>query len=80
MSISDSNGVEPNFQELELHYVNCDSFVFNFKTRDIIQDLCQFEKQFNFSSLDEIYDVFSNVEENIIRTVEIEVFRNFLDW
>ena len=54
--------LQPYFgqENLQLHYIDCDSFVLSINTQNIISDLKNFEDLFDFSNLDVNHDLFSN--------------------
>ena len=54
--------LQPYFghDKLELHYMDCHSFVLSFETQNIMNDLKKFVYLFDFSILDGIYEIFSN--------------------
>ena len=47
------------YENLELHYMACDSFVLSIETQNIITDLKNFEEFFDFSNLNENHELFS---------------------
>ena len=54
--------LQPHFgrENLQLHYMDTDSFVLSKKTKDIIRDLKYLEDIFDFGNLREHHDLFSN--------------------
>ena len=54
--------LQPYFEQenLQLHYMDTDSFVLSMNTGDIIKDLNHLEDPFDFSNLDENHELFSN--------------------
>ena len=54
--------MQPYFGEdnLELHYLDTDSFIFSFKPiKSLIEDLKHFQKDFDFSDLDPSHELYS---------------------
>ena len=47
-------------ENIQLQYMDCDSFVLSLKTENILKDLKNLEDIFDFSSLDENHEIFSN--------------------
>ena len=45
---------------LQLHYMDCDSFVLSIKTENSIKNLKNLENKCDFSNLDENHELFSN--------------------
>ena len=56
--------LEPYFglKNIQLHYMDTDSFVLNVNTKDIFKDLKKLEDIFDFSNLDENHEFFSNIK------------------
>ena len=54
--------LQPYFgqENLQLHYMDTDSFILSVNTKDIIKDLKNLEDIFDFSNLDENHELFSN--------------------
>ena len=54
--------VQPYFglENLQLHYMDTDSFVISVKTKDVITDLKNLEDLFDFSNLNENHELFSS--------------------
>ena len=59
---------QPYFGEkiIQLHYMDTDSFLIKVNTKDIIKDLQNLDDLFDFSSLCENYDLFSNKNREVI--------------
>ena len=47
-------------ENIQLHYMDCDSFVLSIKTQNIFDDLKNLEDLFDFSNLDKNHELFSN--------------------
>ena len=54
--------LQPYFRQesIQLHYMDCDSFVLSIETQNIINDLKNLEDLFDFSNLDKNHELFSN--------------------
>ena len=52
-------------ENIQLHYMDTDSFVLSIKTRKIIDDLKNLEHLFDFSNVDENHELFSNKIEKV---------------
>ena len=54
--------LQPNFgqENIQLHYMDTDSFILSVNTNDIIRDLKNLEDIFDFSNLDENHELLSN--------------------
>ena len=50
-------------ENIQLHYMDTDSFVLSVNTKDIIKDLKNLEDIFDFSDLDKNHELFSNQNE-----------------
>ena len=61
-----------NLEELELQYMDCDSFFISFKTKGIIKDLSKSKDFFKFSTSSEKLVLFSFAEEKLFGKFEIE--------
>ena len=68
------DNIQPYFGEknLELHYMDTDSFVLSVNTKDIIKDLKNLEDLFDFSNLNENHEFFSNKNERVFGKFEME--------
>ena len=71
--------LQPNFGEknLQLHYMDTDSFVLSVNTKDIVNDLKNLEDLFDFSNLDEKHEIFSNKNKKAIGKFKIETPKKF---
>ena len=67
--------MQPNFGEdnLELHYLDTDSFIFSFKPiESLIGDLKHFKEEFDFSDLDPSHDLNSEINKKVIGKMKLE--------
>ena len=66
--------LQPYFgqENIQLHYMDTDSFVLSVNTKDIIKDLKNLEDIFDFSNLDENDELFSNKNNKVIGKFKIE--------
>ena len=68
---------QENFQ---LHYMDCDSFVFSIKSENIIKDLKNLEDIFDFSNIDENHELYSEKNKKVLGKFKIETPKNiFID-
>ena len=69
---------QPRFgqQNIQLHYMDTDSFVLSVNTKDIIKDLLKLEDIFDFSNLDENHELFSNKNKKVFGKFKIETPEN----
>ena len=69
--------LQPYFGEnLQLHYMDTDSFVLSVNTKDIIKDLKNLENLFDFSNLNKDHELFSSKNKKIIGKFKIETPKN----
>ena len=70
--------LQPYFgqKNIQLHYMDTDSFVLSVNTKDIIQDLKNLEDIFDFSNLDKNHELFSNKNKKVIGKNKIETPKN----
>ena len=70
--------LQPYFgrQNIQLHYMDTDSFVLSVNTKDIIKDLKNLEDIFDFSNLDKHHELFSNKNEEVSGIFKIETPNN----
>ena len=66
-------------ENLQLHYVDTDSFVKSINTKEIIKDLKNLEYLFAYSNLNENHELFSNKNQKGIVKFKIEFSLKFLD-
>ena len=67
--------MQPYFGEdnLELHYLDTDSFIFSFKPiKSLIEDLKHFKDDFDFSDLDPSHELYSNQNKKVIGKMKLE--------
>ena len=69
--------LQPYFgqEDIQLHYMDTESFVLSVDTKDIIKDLKNLEDLFDFSNLDENHELFSN-KKKVIGKFKIETPKN----
>ena len=63
-------------KNLQLQYMNTDSFMLSVNTKVIIKDLKNLEDIFDFSNLDENHEFFSNKKKKLIGFFKIETPKN----
>ena len=63
-------------ENIQLLYMDTDSFVLSVNTKDIIKDLKNLEDIFDFSNLDKTHELFSNKNKKVIGKFKIETPRN----
>ena len=65
--------LQPYFgqENIQLHYLDCDSFVLSIETENIINDLKNLEILFDFSNLDKNHDLFSNKNKKVVGKFKI---------
>ena len=63
-------------ENVQLHYMDCDSFVLSIETENIINDLKNLEDLFDFSNLDKNHELFSNKNKKIVGKFKIETPKN----
>ena len=70
--------LQPYFgqENLQLHYIDTDSFVLSIKTKDIIEDLYNLKDLFDFSNLNENHKLFSNENKKVVGKFKIETPEN----
>ena len=74
--------LQPYFghEKLQLHYIDTDGMILSMKTKDIIKDLKNLEDFFDFSNLDENYEIYSNKNKKVIGKIKVETPKNvFID-
>ena len=66
--------LQPYFGEknLQLRYIDCDSFVLSIETQNIIDDLKNLQDFFDFSNLDKNHELFSNKNKKVVGKFKIE--------
>ena len=72
------NILQPYFgqENIQLPYMDTDSFVLSVNTRDIIEDSKNLEYIFDFSNLDKDHEIFSNKNKKVIGKFKIETPKN----
>ena len=72
--------LQPYFgqENIQLHYMDTDSFILNVNTNDIIKDLKNLENIFDFSNLDKNHELFSNKNKKVIGKFKIETPKNVI--
>ena len=70
--------LQPYFgqENIQLHYMDTESFVLSVNTRDNIKDLKNLEDIFAFSNLDENHELFSTKNKKVIGKFKIETPKN----
>ena len=63
-------------ENIQLHYMDTDSFVLSVNTKDIIKDLKNLEDLVDFSNLDKNHELFSNKNKKVIGRFKIETPKN----
>ena len=74
--------LQPYFgqENIQLHYMDCDSFILNIKSENKIKDLKKLEDIIDFSSIDENHELYSGKNEKILGKFKIETPKNiFVD-
>ena len=74
--------LQPYFgqKNLQLHYIDCDSFILSIKSENIIKDLKNLEDVFDFSNLDENHKLYSEKNKKVIGKFKKETPKNiFID-
>ena len=66
--------LQPYFgqENIQLHYMDTDSFILSVNTKDIIKDLKKLEDIFDFSNLDKTHELLSNKNKKVIGKFKIE--------
>ena len=66
--------LQPYFrrENIQFHYMDCDSFVLSIETENIINDLKNLEDLFDFSNLNESHELFSNKNKKVVGKFKIE--------
>ena len=70
--------LQPYFRQenIQLHYMDCDSFVLSIETENIINDLKNLEDLFDFSNLNKNHELFSNKNKKVVGKFKIETPEN----
>ena len=66
--------LQPSFgqENIQLHYMDTDSFVLSVNTKDIVKDLKNLEDIFDFSNLDKNHELFSYKNKKVLGKLRIE--------
>ena len=64
------------YENIQLHYMDTDSFVLSVNTQNIIKDLRNLEDIFDFSNLDKTHELFSIKNKKVIGYFKIETPKN----
>ena len=59
-------------KNIQLHYMDTDSFILSVNTKDIVKDLKNLDDMFDFSNLDKNHELFSNKNKEVIGFFKIE--------
>ena len=70
--------LQPYFgqENIQLHYMDTDSFVLSVNREDIVKDLKNLENIFDFSNLDQSHEIFSNKNKKVLGKFKIETTEN----
>ena len=74
--------LQPHFgqENIQLLYMDCDSFILSIKSENIIEDLKNLEDISDFSDIDENHELYSNKNEKVVGKFKIETPKNiFID-
>ena len=63
-------------ESIQLHYIDCDSFVLSINTKDLIKDLYNLKDLFDFSNLNKEHKLFSNENKKVVGKFKIETPEN----
>ena len=66
--------LQPYFRQenIQLHYMDCDSFVLSIKSEKIIKDLKNLEDLFDFSNMDENHELYNEKNKKVLGKFKIE--------
>ena len=76
------DNLQPYFgqENLQLHYMDCDSFILSIKSENIIKDLKNLEDIFDFSIIDENHELNKEKNKKVLGKIKIETPKNiFID-
>ena len=70
--------LQPYFgrENIQLHFMDTDSFILSVNTKDIIKGLKNLEDIFDFSNLDKTHELFTNKNKKVIGKFKIETPKN----
>ena len=74
--------LQPYFgqENLQLHYMDCDSFILSIESENIIKDMKNLEDIFDFSNIDENHELYSEKNKLLLGIFKIETPTNiFID-
>ena len=74
--------LQPYFgqENIQLHYMDCDSFILSINSENIIKDLKNLEDIFDFSNIDENHELYSEKNKKVLGKFKIETPKNiFID-
>ena len=74
--------LQPYFgqENIQLHYMDCDSFILSINSENIIKDLKNLEDIFDFSKIDENHELYSEKNKKILGKFKIKTPKNiFID-
>ena len=74
--------LQPYFgqENLQLHYMDCDSFILSINSGNITKDLKSLENIFDFSNIDENHELYSEKNKKVLGKFKIETPKNiFID-
>ena len=74
--------LQPYFgqENIQLHYMDCDSFILSIKSETIISDLKNLENIFDFGNIDEDHELYSEKNKKVLGKLKIETPKNiFVD-
>ena len=74
--------LQPYFRQenLQLHFMDCDSFILSIKSENIIKDLKNLEDIFDFSNIDGNHELYSEKNKKVLGKFKIETPKNiFID-
>ena len=63
-------------EKLLLHYIDTDGMILSMRTQNIIKHLKNFEDIFDFSNLDENYELFSNKTKKLLVNIKWKLLKN----
>ena len=78
-----SDILQPYFglENIQLHYMDCDSFVLSLKTENVFKELRNLEDVFDLSNLDENHELFSNQKtEKILVSFKLKLLKKLNRW
>ena len=76
------NTLQPYFgqESIQLHYMDCDSFILSINSENIIKDLKNLENIFDFSNIDANHELYSENNKKVLGKFKIETPKNiFID-